>query len=116
MNLEDFQFRDLHPNVLLGTTTDRYAGWIGQIYSKGRYEQRISRRTHRVGGERYVEEILPIDSLAEYFEHFPVLEIDYTFYRLLREEDGTPTPNYHVLKQCRQYLRDGDSLILRFRR
>jgi len=65
--------------VLLATTTDRYAGWIGQIYSKGRYEQRISRRTHRVGGEKYVEEILPIDSVAEYFKHFPVLEIDYTF-------------------------------------
>lgn len=113
MNLEDFQFRDLHPNVLLGTTTDRYAGWIGQIYSKGRYEQRISRRTHRVGRENYLEEILPIESVTEYFEHFPVLEIDYTFYRLLQEEDGTPTPNYHVLKQYRQYLRDGDSLILK---
>jgi hypothetical protein len=37
--------------VLLEMTTDRYAGWIGQVYSKGRYEQRISRRTHVVGGK-----------------------------------------------------------------
>jgi len=51
MNLENFRFRDLHPNVLLEMTTDRYVGWIGQVYSKGRYEQRISRRTHVVGGK-----------------------------------------------------------------
>jgi hypothetical protein len=40
-----FHFRDIHPNIYLETTSDRYAGWIGQIYSKERYIGRINRRT-----------------------------------------------------------------------
>jgi hypothetical protein len=110
---EKFQFRSLHPNVFMGTTTDRYAGWIGQIYLQGRYDQKISRRTHMMGGEKYIEEILPIESVAEYFEHFPVLEIDYTFYRLLLEKEAVPTQYYQMLKQYKQYLKDGDYLILK---
>jgi len=34
------------------------------------------------------EETLPVESVAEYFKHFPLLEIDYTFYRPLLEKDG----------------------------
>ena len=30
--IEDFKFRDLSPAVRFGTASDRYAGWIGQIY------------------------------------------------------------------------------------
>ena len=37
---------------------------------------------------------MPVDSVEEYFDHFRVLEIDYTFYRPLTELDGTPTQNY----------------------
>jgi len=107
-DLEKFQFRGLHPRVFIGTTTDRYAGWSGQIYSKERYQARISRRTHTVGGKSFVEEVLPIDSVEEYFEHFPVLEIDFTFYRLLLEKDGRPTQNYHVLREYRKYLGERD--------
>jgi hypothetical protein len=44
-SIEKFQFRNLHPKILMGTASDRYAGWIGQIYTKERYEGRISRRT-----------------------------------------------------------------------
>ncbi len=97
----------------MGTTTDRYAGWLGQIYSRERYGARVSRRTHAVGGKTFVEEVLPVDSLEEYFQHFPVLEIDYTFYRLLLEKDGQPTQNYHVLGQYRQHLREGDHIIVK---
>jgi hypothetical protein len=61
----------------------------------------------------YVEEVLPIDSVAEYFEHFPVLEIDFTFYRMLLNEQGKPTPNYELLKKYQQYLKDDDRLILK---
>ena len=99
LSIERFQFRDLHPKILLGTASDRYAGWIGQIYTKERYEGRISRRTNTVGGKSFVEEVLPVESVEEYFEHFRVLEIDYTFYSLLMDEDGKPTQNYHVLKR-----------------
>lgn len=61
--LEKFQFHGLHPNVLLGTTTDRYAGWMGQIYSKERYEGRITCRTHVVIGKKFMEEVPPVDPL-----------------------------------------------------
>lgn len=81
---KSFLFRDLESKVLIGTASDRYAGWIGQIYSQGRHEQGISRRSHKVGDKTFNEETLPVESVAEYFEHFPVLEIDYTFYRPLQ--------------------------------
>ena len=113
LDLEKFQFRGLHPKHRLGTASDRYAGWLGQIYTKERYAARISRRTNVVGGKSFVQEVLPVDSVEEYFEHFSVLEIDYTFYRTLLDKDGTPTQNYHVLRKYRQYARDEDHLILK---
>lgn len=60
-----------------------------------------------------MEEVLPVESVEEYFEHFSILEIDYTFYRLLLEKDGKPTQNYHFLKKYRQHMKEGDSLILK---
>jgi hypothetical protein len=38
--------------------------------------------------------VLPIDSVEEYFQHFQVLEIDFTFYRLLIDQNGQHTQNY----------------------
>jgi hypothetical protein len=113
LDLENFYFRDLHPRVFMGTASDRYAGWQGQIYSTGRYTDRVTSRKKTVGGKSFVEEVLPVDSVEEYFQHFRVLELDFTFYRLLLEEDGQPTPNYHVLQKYREYLREGDNVILK---
>lgn len=93
--------------------SDRYAGWIGQIYFKERYEDQMTHRTHTVGGKSFVETILPVESVKEYFNHFPILEIDYTFYRLLLEKEGKPTQNYHVLKKYRQHMKEGDLLVLK---
>jgi len=93
--------------------SDRYAGWIGQIYSEGRYETGVTRRRHKVGDKTFNEETLPVESVREYFEHFPLLEIDYTFYRLLLEKDGKPTPNFHVPKSYRQHMKDGDFVLLK---
>ena len=93
--------------------SDRYAGWIGQIYSAGRYEKGITRRSHKVGDKTFNEEILPVESLTEYFEHFPLLEIDYTFYRLLLEKDGKPTQNFHVLKNYCQHMKEGNLVLLK---
>ena len=93
--------------------SDRYAGWIGQVYSEGRYTKEIKPRTHRVGERSFTEEVLPVESVEEYFEHFPILEIDYTFYRPLLDKSGKPTPNYFTLKQYRQYLKEEDQLILK---
>jgi hypothetical protein len=112
-NPEKFYFRDLHPQVFLGTASDRYAGWLGQIYSQESYRGRITNRTKIIAGKSFVEEVLPVDSVEEYFEHFPVLEIDFTFYRPLLENDGRPTQNYQVLKNYSRHLREDDHLLLK---
>ena len=111
--MKRYQFRGLHPNIFIGMASDRYAGWTGQIYSEGRYSQGITRRTHKVGERSFVEEVVPVESVGEYFEHFPILEIDYTFYRPLLDKSGKPTPNFFTLKQYRQYLKKDDRLILK---
>jgi uncharacterized protein YecE (DUF72 family) len=113
LDLQNFYFRGLHPRVFLGTASDRYAGWLGQIYSEERYTDRITRRKKTLGKKSFVEEVLPVDSVEEYFQHFPVLELDFTFYRLLLEEDGRPSPNSHVLQKYRQYLKENDKVILK---
>ena len=92
--LGKFHFRNLHPQVFIGTASDRYSGWLGQIYSKDRYIGRITKRTKIIAGRSFTEEILPVDSVEEYFEHFPVLESDYTFYQLLKGQSATK--NYLV--------------------
>src|SRR5450759_1272492 len=74
-NLKPFHFRNIHPLISIGTASDRYAGWIGQIYSQDRYEGRITKRTKIISGKTFVEEVLPVDSVEEYFEHFPVLSL-----------------------------------------
>jgi len=114
LDLETFHFRGLHPLVSLGTASDRYAGWMGQIYTPERYAAaQITRRSHTVGGKAFVEEVLPVVSVEEYFEHFRVLEIDFTFYRFLLEQRGQPSSNYRVLQTYREHLNDGDALILK---
>jgi hypothetical protein len=60
-----------------------------------------------------VEEVLPVESVQEYFEHFSVLEIDFTFYSLLLGKDGTPTQNYKVLRRYREFMKEGDRLVLK---
>ena len=111
--LKSFLFRDLVSSILIGMASDRYAGWIGQIYSEGHYEKGITRRSHKVGEKTFKEETLPVESVTEYFQHFRLLEIDYTFYRLLLEKDGKPTQNFHVLKSYRQHMKDGDFVLLK---
>ena len=111
--LGEFQFRDLHPNVFIGTASDRYAGWIGQIYSEGRYSGRITGRPKKVGGKSLKEEVLPVESVEEYFQHFSVLELDFTFYRVLVDKDGEPTQNHHVLRTYRRHLCEQDRLLLK---
>jgi uncharacterized protein YecE (DUF72 family) len=111
--LYNFQFRDFHQKVFIGTASDRYAGWIGQIYSEERYRNRISARAKSVGGKSLKEEVLPVESVQEYFRHFSVLELDFTFYRLLLDEDLRPTQNYHVLRSYRRYMGEHDHLLLK---
>jgi uncharacterized protein YecE (DUF72 family) len=111
--LQEYRFRDLHPGVFLGTASDRYAGWIGQIYSQGKYASGLSRRSKKIGGQSFVEEVLPVESVEEYFQHFRVLEMDFTFYRPLLEKDGRPTQNLQVLRAYASRLPHDARLILK---
>ena len=110
---EKFIFRHLHHQVKLGTASDRYAGWLGQIYTEDRYFGSIRHRSKEIGGQTFIEEVLPVESVAEYFEHFPALEIDFTFYSPLRDQNSKPTQSFKVLKAYREHLRDNDALLLK---
>ncbi|MDQ7041230.1 MAG: DUF72 domain-containing protein [Rhodothermus sp.] len=96
--IEAFDLRSVHPNLRLGTASDRYAGWIGQIYPE-HYRRTIKARTRRLEGRTFEERMLPIASVRDYFKHFDVLELDFTFYRPLREADGRPTSSLFTLHQ-----------------
>jgi hypothetical protein len=54
----------------------------------------MTHRAHKIVEKSFTEEILPVESVEEYFEHFPILGIDFTFYQPLLEKNGKPTPNY----------------------
>jgi uncharacterized protein YecE (DUF72 family) len=108
-----FAFRQLHPQVSLGTATDRYAGWIGQIYARERWAGRVARRTHEVGGRSFIEEVLPVESVEEFFEHFGALELDFTFYRPLLDEHLRPTDTFHLVRTYAGHLKEGDRLFLK---
>jgi uncharacterized protein YecE (DUF72 family) len=111
--LSRYHFRDIHPQLFIGTMSDRYAGWLGQIYSENRYRGRITTRIKALKGKRFTERVLPVESVSEYFQHFPVLEIDFTFYRPLLDREGKPTANFHVLKKYRDYMGPDDRLFLK---
>lgn len=108
-----FRFHGLHPLLRIGTASDRYAGWIGQIYTAERYVGRITTRTHKVGGKAYREQVLPVDSVREYFDCFQVLEIDFTFYGLLLSEHGKETSTYAALRSYSSHLPPEARLFLK---
>ncbi len=110
---EDFRFRDLHPNIFMGTASDRYAGWLGQIYDPARYAGQLNQRAKRIGGKRFSEIVLPVDSVKSYFEHFRTLELDFSFYAPLLTQDGEPTRVFRLLKEYRRYLKSEDRLTLK---
>ncbi len=108
-----FRFRDLHPGVFMGTASDRYAGWIGQIYTPGRYDPNIRTRDKKLGDRTFKESVLPVESVREYFEHFRVLELDSTFYALLLDADGEPTRTWKLLATYGRYIPAGDRVLLK---
>jgi uncharacterized protein YecE (DUF72 family) len=112
-SIEKFFFRDLHPRVSIGTASDRYAGWLGQIYSPERFGRKISKRSKTVGRQTVTEELLPVESVQEYFQHFSILELDFTFYSLLLDEHSNPTPTLRVLEAYRRNLKDQDRIVLK---
>ncbi len=108
-----YAFDDVHPHVRFGTASDRYGGWLGQIYPPEQYADRVSTRSRRMGGESFTERRVPIESVRDYFQHFQVLEIDFTFYRPLLEDDDEPGSNYHVLSNYAEHAPDDASFLLK---
>jgi uncharacterized protein YecE (DUF72 family) len=112
-DITKFMFREIHPGVSMGTASDRYAGWLGQIYSPERFGGKISKRSKTVGNRTVTEELLPVESVQEYFQHFSILELDFTFYSLLLDDHSNPTPTLRVLETYRKHLKDADRLVLK---
>lgn len=92
-----YVFHHIHPRVRFGTASDRYAGWIGQIYPE-EAQQDVSSRSKTMGGTSYTIEKVPISYAPEYFDHFSVLEIDFTFYQPLHE-GNEPTRTFFTLQK-----------------
>ncbi|MEM1041247.1 MAG: DUF72 domain-containing protein [Bacteroidota bacterium] len=109
-DLAAYDFRRVHPRLAFGTASDRYAAWIGQVYPE-RWQSEIQTRKKKLGGQSFEERQLPIASVVDYFKHFSVLEIDFTFYRPLLEDDSEPGSNYFVLQQYAEHA-PGDARFL----
>ena len=109
---EKYLFRSIHPLISIGTASDRYRGWTGQVYSEELYREQINSRTKRVGNKSFREEVLPVDSVREYFRHFKILEIDYTFYAPLIK-NGVPTRCANTLKQYSMRMGPEDRVFLK---
>src|SRR5690606_8002347 len=80
--------RRVHPLLRFGTASDRFAAWMGQVYPRDVWADKVSTRSKRAGEETFEERLLPVASVEDYFLHFGVLELDFTFYRPLLEADG----------------------------
>lgn len=93
-----YDLRRVHPALRFGSMSDRYAAWIGQVYPRDVWAGEVSTRKKTVGGQSYEERLLPTASVDDYFEHFGVLEIDFTYYRPLVEETGTPSQTLFTLE------------------
>lgn len=111
--VDAYDFKHVHPNVRFGTSNDRYGGWIGQIYPEDRYENRVTTRSRKMGGRTFTERRVPIDSVRHYFQHFDVLELDFTFYRPLLEQNDEPSSNYFVLSNYADHAPDDASFLLK---
>lgn len=96
--VERFDFRPIDgQGVAFATASDRYAGWLGQVYHRD-YAADTTRRPKRLKTGTFEEVVLPVSSVDEYFEHFPSLELDFTFYAPLLTADGDPTRTYKTLE------------------
>jgi uncharacterized protein YecE (DUF72 family) len=61
--------------IFIGTSSWKYAGWLGQIYTRERYLE----------GGRFSEKLFQSTCLAEYAETFPIVCGDFSFYQFPSE-------------------------------
>ncbi|NNF58823.1 MAG: DUF72 domain-containing protein [Rhodothermaceae bacterium] len=72
---------------------------MDQVYPRDIWADQVMTRSKKVGGQSFEERLLPIESVEDYFLHFGVLELDFTFYRPLLEADGKPSSNLFTLRR-----------------
>ena len=65
-----------HAGVFIGTSSWKYEGWCGQIYTRERYSTR----------GRFSEKRFQAECLAEYATVFPIVCGDFTFYQFPSEQ------------------------------
>ena len=112
MSSDRYQFRDVAEGVHFATASDRYAGWLGQIYSTDKgYKIKKSQKTLK--GQKFTEEKVPVRSLEEFFQHYSALELDFTFYALLLNDDGTPSRNYAPLAEYAKWTPPDAKILLK---
>lgn len=92
-------FRRVHPRLRFGTASDRYAGWLGTVYPPDVWADRVTSRKKRLAGQTIEERLLPVESVEDFFLHFGVLELDFTFYRPLLEPSGKSSANLLTLQR-----------------
>lgn len=63
--------------------SDPYAGWISPIYSKGRYEKGITRRSHKVV-RRYRTPFIFWFTDPPYYDNIPYADLSDFFYVWLK--------------------------------
>lgn len=109
---ETFEFRDVAPGLHFATASDRYASWVGQIYSADE-GYKITKNKKTIKGESFTEEKLPVRSVTEYFRHYSALEIDFTFYDFLLDRDGNPSRNWAPLVEYSKYIPEDGLVVLK---
>ena len=112
MSSNRYQFRDVAEGVHFATASDRYAGWLGQIYSEDK-GYKITRTQKTIKGSSIPEEKLPVRSVVEYFEHYSAIELDFTFYAFLLDGDTKPTRNHAPLVEYARWLPSDAKVILK---
>ena len=108
-----FDFRHTHPALKVGTASDRYAAWLGQIYPRAAWQDRVETRPKKTSKGNFEERLLPLESVDDYFQHFDVLELDFTYYRPLLNAEGSPEAGYFTLKQYAENSPDSARFLLK---
>ena len=88
------------------------AGWTRFIHARG-IKTASPGEPKKSAGPIFRKRPCRWKAWTEYFEHFSVLEIDFTFYSLLLDPDGQPAKNFHVLKTYAQNISEKDRVVLK---
>ena len=76
VNLREQLSKSVRRNIWIGTSSWKYEGWLGQVYTRERYAAR-----GKFSKKRFEQECL-----AEYAETFPIVCGDFAFYQFPKPE------------------------------